>query len=90
MNIAASPDQTPATVVHERRKRPELRLVFEAVIHRLEPFFSKTEGLNGGTTDYWAARVIHEAHPALTAHDVKVLVDAAARYFRERSQTKTA
>jgi hypothetical protein len=89
MNNAASPDQPPVTTVQERRKRPDLRAVFEAAIHRLEPFFSKGEGLNGSTADYWAARVLHEANPALTPHDVKVLVDAAARYFRERALTKT-
>jgi hypothetical protein len=90
MNIAASPDQAPPPSVQERRKRPDLRVVFEAVIPRLEPFFSKTEGLNGGTTDYWAARVIQDAHPDLTHQDAKILADAAARYFRERALTKTA
>ncbi len=90
MNIAASPDQAPATPVQERRKRPDLRAVFETLIPRLEPFFSKNEGLNGGTTDYWAARVIHDAHPDLTHQDAKILADAAARYFRERALTNKA
>lgn len=75
-----SPDQAAP----ERRKRVDLREVFEEIITRVEPFFQKGTGINGGTTEYWAGRVIHEAHPDLTHHDVKVLIDAAARYYRER------
>jgi hypothetical protein len=75
---------TPEQAVPERRKRPDLRKIFEAIIPKVEPFFQKGTGINGGTTEYWAARVIHENNPELTHHDVKVLVDAAARYYRER------
>jgi hypothetical protein len=78
----AQPDQS--TSVQERRKRPDLRNVFEEIIRKVEPFFQKSTGLNGGTTEYWAARVIHDAHPDLTHHDVKVLINAAARYYQER------
>jgi hypothetical protein len=89
MNLdSASPAPAPAS--QERRKRPDLRVIFEEIIHRLEPFFSKSDGLNGGPTEYWAARVIHDAHPDLTHHDAKVLVDAAARYFGDRAQGKSA
>ena len=75
---------TPDQAVPERRKRVDLREIFEEIITRVEPFFQKDTGINGGTTEYWAARVIHDAHPGLTQHDIKVLVDAAARYYRER------
>lgn len=75
---------TPDQAVPERRKRVDLREIFEEIIARVEPFFQKDTGINGGTTEYWAARVIHDAHPGLTQHDIKVLVDAAARYYRER------
>jgi hypothetical protein len=81
MNPAQTDSSAP---VQERRKRPDLRTIFEEIIHRVEPFFRKADGLNGGTTEYWAARVIHEAHPDLTHHDVKVLIDAASRYYRGR------
>lgn len=78
----------PSVPLQERRKRPDLREVFEQVIQRLEPFFSSTEALNGNVAEYWAARTIHNAHPDLTHHDAKVLLDAAARYFRERAAGK--
>lgn len=82
-----SPALSPSAATPERRARPDLRQVFESIVHRLEPFFNTAEGLNGTTTEYWAARVIHEAHPDLTHHDAKVLADAAARYYRERALT---
>ena len=81
-HVQAQPDQSAP--VQERRIRTDLRDIFEEVIRKVEPFFQKDTGINGGTTEYWAARVIHDAHPDLTHHDVKVLIDAAARYYRER------
>jgi hypothetical protein len=84
-----SPAHAPSASFHERRKRPDLRAVFATIIHRVEPFFRTSEGLNGSTTEYWAARVIHNAHPELSDHDVKVLIDAAARYYREQAQART-
>jgi hypothetical protein len=78
-----NPDM-PNQAIPERRKRADLRTIFEEIIPKVEPFFQKDTGINGGTTEYWAARVIHDAHPDLTQHDVKVLIDAAARYYRER------
>lgn len=83
-----SPDHTSSAPAQERRKRPDLRVVFEQVISRLEPFFSHAEGLNGNVAEYWAVRTIHETHPDLTHHDAKVLLDAAVRYFRERALGK--
>jgi hypothetical protein len=78
-----NPD-TPNQAIPERRKRADLRKIFEETIHKVEPFFQKGTGINGSNTEYWAARAIHDAHPDLTQHDVKVLVDAAVRYYRER------
>jgi hypothetical protein len=79
----ALPDQSPAA--KERRVRADLRDIFEEIIRKVEPFFQKATGLNGGPTEYWAARVIHDAHPDLTHHDVKILINAAARYYREQA-----
>jgi hypothetical protein len=73
----------PAKAGSERRKRPDLRVAFEQVVAKLAPFFSKSESLNGGNNEYWAARVVGDALPELDHHDVKVLVDAAARYYRD-------
>ncbi len=79
-----APDQEPPD--QERRKRIDLRQVFEEIIRQVEPFFQKGVGLNGQTTEYWAARAIHEGHPDLSEIDVKVLMDAAKRYYREQAK----
>lgn len=78
-----NPDRGPDQPV-ERRKRVDLRKIFGEVVEKVAPFFDKRERLNGGNTEYWAARVIHEAHPELSHHDIKVLINAASRYFLER------
>ncbi len=90
MNTASPVQIQPdlSSAAQERRKRPDLRDIFEEIIRKVEPFFQKDTGINGGTTEYWAARVIHDAHPDLTNHDVKVLIDAAARFYRERTPSK--
>ena len=87
-HVQTQPD--PSSAVEERRKRIDLRDIFEGILRKVEPFFSKSDGLNGGTTEYWAARVIHEAHPDLTDHDVKVLINAAARYYQEDGAARKA
>ncbi|MEW5788899.1 MAG: hypothetical protein AB1899_13710 [Pseudomonadota bacterium] len=58
-------------------------MAFEQVVGKLAPFFSKGVSLNGTSNEYWAARVVGDALPDLDHHDVKVLVDAAARYYRD-------
>lgn len=72
----------------ERRTRPDLRQIFEDVVAKAAPFFRKRDGLNGGATEYWAARVIHEAHPELSHNDIKILINAASRYFQEQAPTE--
>ena len=68
----------------ERREHADLREIFDDVVRLVEPFFRQGVGLNGSPTEYWAARAIREAYPALTQHDVQVLLSAALRYGRER------
>jgi hypothetical protein len=70
-------------VPEERRSRPDLRQAFEQVIDRVAPFYLQGSALMKNPMEFWAARVIHEAQPQLSALDVQVLVKAAARYFRD-------
>ncbi|KAF0100662.1 MAG: hypothetical protein FD187_1581 [bacterium] len=83
-------EHTPATSFQERRKRPDLRALFEKTIPRLEPFFSNRENLNGNPTEYWAAKLVRDLHPDLSEQDAHMLVGAAARYFRERTAAVSA
>lgn len=71
-------------VPEERRSRPDLRMAFEDIIDRVAPFYQQGTALMKNPMEFWAARVIHEAQPHLSALDVQVLVKAAARYFRDR------
>jgi len=78
-------EPTPATSFQERRKRPDLRALFEKTVPLLEPFFSNREKLNGNPTEFWAAKLVRDLHPELSEQDAHLLVAAAARYFRERT-----
>jgi hypothetical protein len=70
-------------VPEERRSRPDLRKAFEEIIDSVAPFYLQGSALMKNPMEFWAARVIREAQPHLSALDVQVLVKAAARYFRD-------
>jgi|GEM_PF-4027985 len=73
----------------ERRKQTNLRDIFEDVVRLVEPFFLHGVGLNGSTTEYWAARAIGEAYAHFSSQEVQILTSAAARYFREHGDGKS-
>lgn len=70
----------------ERRKHANLRVLFDDVVRRVEPFFKEGGGLNGSRTDFWMVRTISDAHPQLSNEEAHVLAKAATRYYLERNK----
>jgi hypothetical protein len=68
----------------DRRKRPNLRILFDDVVRRVEPFFRKEGGINGSRPDFWVTRTISDAYPDLNNEEAHMLAKAAIRYFQER------
>ncbi len=68
----------------ERRKRVDLRNLFDDVVRQVAPFFQADAKLNGSRTDFWVARAIHEAYPQLNNEEAQVLAKAAIRYYQEQ------
>ncbi len=68
----------------ERRKRADLRALFDDVVRQVAPFFQEEARLNGSRTDFWVARAIHEAYPQLNNEEAQVLAKAAIRYFQQQ------
>jgi len=72
----------------ERRKQLNLRDIFDDVVRLVEPYFQHGAGLNGLSTDFWAAKAIRDAYSDLSDQDVQVLTAAAARYCHENGVGK--
>ena len=68
----------------DRRKHPNLRILFDDVVRRVEPFFREDGGLNGSRPDFWVVRTISDAYPDLNNEEAHVLAKAAIRYYQER------
>ncbi len=65
----------------ERRCNQRLREIFPDARIRIDHFFHSRIDWAGSPIDYLALRVIHEAYPDLSAHDVLILMQAIeARY----------
>ncbi|KAF0102356.1 MAG: hypothetical protein MUE86_08390 [Thiobacillaceae bacterium] len=67
---------------NERRRHPHLRAIFDDARGRIDHFFHATNEWANSPMDYLAHRVVHEAYPKLTTHDVKTLVAAIERTFQ--------
>lgn len=78
------------TAQPDRRKQINLRDIFDNVVQRVAPYFQHEKGLNGQSTDYWAARAIREAYPDISSQQVQTLTAAAARYFRDQTVVVTS
>ncbi|MBK7900658.1 MAG: hypothetical protein KA603_01460 [Azonexus sp.] len=65
----------------DRRRRPELRELFESAYRLVEPFFDPATGWGGRSLDHLAFRLLRENFPALSAEDVRVVVAAAHRVY---------
>jgi hypothetical protein len=67
---------------NERRRHPHLRAIFDDARGRIDHFFHATGEWANSPMDYLAHRVVHEAYPKLTTHDVKTLVAAIERTYQ--------
>ncbi|HMU99529.1 MAG TPA: hypothetical protein PKD04_00520 [Rhodocyclaceae bacterium] len=65
----------------ERRRRPELRELFDSAYRLIEPFFDPQSGWAGRSLEHLAFRVLRENFPALSAEDVHVVIAAAHRVY---------
>lgn len=67
----------------ERRKRPDLRRLFDEVVGRVAPFFQESGKLDGSRADFWVVRAIGEAYPQLNNEEAHLLARAAIRFYSE-------
>lgn len=66
----------------ERRQRHHLRTIFQEAKGRIDHCFHAQPEWANSPIDYLAQRVVHEAYPQLTSHDVRILVAAIERGYR--------
>jgi hypothetical protein len=64
----------------ERRKNPQLRLIFEEAYVVIEPFFD----WGGQPLEYLAFQRLCENFPRLSHEDIHTLIAAARRVYGER------
>jgi hypothetical protein len=69
----------PPFIGAERRRDPELRVVFDEVYARVAPFFDPAKTWGGSALTLLVYRVVRESHPHLDAMQVHVLVAAMQR-----------
>ena len=67
----------------DRRTHPHLRAIYGDARVRIDHFFHNASDWAGTPIDYLALRVVHEAYPHLTAHDVRTLVAAIEHRYEE-------
>jgi hypothetical protein len=77
-------EQNHQATLDERRQNLKLRDLFENAYAMIEPFFHKESGWCGHSLEYLAFRVVRENFPQLDSEEVRILVVAAHRVFRER------
>jgi len=65
----------------ERRKRPDLRGLFDDVRARVEPFCQT----GGVSMEYWAFKAIRDAYPDLDDQGLQIVVRAALRVCQENA-----
>jgi hypothetical protein len=69
----------PPVIGAERRRDLELRVVFDEVYARVEPFFDPTKTWGGSALTMLVYRIVRESYPHLDAMQVHVLVAAMQR-----------
>jgi hypothetical protein len=69
----------------ERRRNPQLRVVFDHAYPILEPFFDPSSGWDAHTRQHVAAGLLQDNFPELSSPDVHLIIVAAGRVFRERN-----
>jgi hypothetical protein len=68
----------------DRRTQPHLRAIYNDARIRIDHFFHDSHKWAGSPIDYLALRVIHEAYPELSTHDVQTLVAAIERHYERQ------
>lgn len=76
-----SKDEAAGALPEERRKRQDLRAIFDDVLARVEPFYRS----GGGSLEYWATQAVRDAYPDLDAQGLRIIVGAALRVCRARA-----
>ncbi|MEY2632149.1 MAG: hypothetical protein RIR00_803 [Pseudomonadota bacterium] len=77
----ATPGAAP---VEERRRNPQLRVLFDSAYQMIEPFFDPDAGWGGHSLEHLAFRVLRENFPKLSSEEVHVVIVAAHRVYIER------
>ena len=72
------------TQLAERRQHPELRALFEEAYARVEACFDPKQTWGGLPLEHFAFRMLREAYPGMSSQEVRLLVGALLRVFRER------
>jgi hypothetical protein len=83
MSIKADSD---GVIQVERRTNPRLRTIYSDARIRIDHFFHDSHNWAGTPIDYLALRVIHEAYPDLSTHDVRTLVAAIERRYEQEQR----
>lgn len=73
----------------ERRRDLELRVVFEEVYARVEPFFDPSQAWGGSALTMLVYRVVRESYPHMDAMQAQILV-ATMQRVRLRRQSHGA
>lgn len=68
----------------ERRRRADLREIFEDVVALITPFFR--EG-GSASPDFWAAHAVRESYPGLDTQGFQILMAAANCVARARASS---
>ena len=77
----SDPNQAPLA---ERRQNPGLRALFEEAYARVEACFDPKQTWGGLPLEHFAFRMLREAYPQMSPHEVRLLVGALLRVYRER------
>lgn len=63
----------------ERRRHPELRVIFPAICEALKPFFDPASRWEGQSHEHLAYRTLKEQFPGLTAQDCFIVLTTVKR-----------
>lgn len=74
----------------ERRQNHQLRSLFEEAYARVEPCLDPKQAWGRVPLEHLAFRMLREAYPDLPPQEVRLLVCASVRVYRQRRQGEAA
>ena len=77
-------------LVDERRQNARLRGVFEEAYRSIAPFLDPSLTWGGVQLEYLAFRALRETLPGLSSTEVRQLVSASVRVYKERAAAAPA